>query len=793
MEVKANLVGTTSNRLWRSARFFRQDVSLVTLPAVGQFRLTLDVDEVREAPSLHQEFSPKAQAMLKFRDWLAGWETRPEDFTFSITFSNSWLHQQADIAFSPSGLAVVFRAPSSNSPAKPTYAIVTSDNIAGIYSIWRQSKFAIRAQTLNTQVILQFRPPSPRSYGNGNIHIAMGVGIPHSQPYRLELDLQPAVFVSMADWKETTLKDGVLTLRDPGGTNSDTLRIEAATGRLLEYFQKGELDGGDSFTVRLQAEEGALARLSREIASATADHPNRFVTNRAFASWVSSMATDALESPLLEPAIEALTSHEESASGAPLVVSSAARWIKPALMSARETLHEGRLSTLLEPLTRIFSNPTEEDVEKDVETFTVPADDLTAPGATNPMAAVGSWVLHWSDTVLPRGSWPWVLLREATFTVAGEDRYSTGELEKLLKSEEVGPAGCLATALLLGRVRPPLAREFAEHGLARLNPKALHGDFKVLLHTNSVVGALAGNVLGWLGDLSEAQLSPLSAGLAPAGMEFMRQLARRIAETKGQPPGEAAWPVLEQHWDSVLRPALELGLNRFLPQVQFLTNSQALYERGLALVSPDGALRDADEAVQCFRKAAGLGHAGAQMELGKLCENGQGVPKDFAEAMRWYRKAAEQKEPHAMCRIGDLYHDGRGVRADLDEAARWYRVEAEGNCAMAQWKLGSILDNSLGTDAALPWYRRAAEGGLPVAQAKLGDLLSDGLFVKPDPVEACQWLSLAAGSGDRLSVIRLGRLKTKMTLKQLEEAAQRAAAVTQRLEIAEKAPKARTR
>ena len=150
--------------------------------------------------------------------------------------------------------------------------------------------------------------------------------------------------------------------------------------------------------------------------------------------------------------------------------------------------------------------------------------------------------------------------------------------------------------------------------------------------------------------------------------------------------------------------------------------------------------------------------------------------------MRWYRKAAAQHEPHANCSIAALYQDGKGVGQDLDEAARLFRTEAELNCPRAQFDLARILETKLDSEAALQWYRRAAEQGVTAAQARAGDLLSDGLFVTADPVESCQWLSLAAASGDKVSEIRLRRLKANLTIDQLAEVEKRVAAAKRRID-----------
>jgi TPR repeat protein len=339
----------------------------------------------------------------------------------------------------------------------------------------------------------------------------------------------------------------------------------------------------------------------------------------------------------------------------------------------------------------------------------------------------------------------------------------------------------------LGKVKPKLARTFAERGLSRMTAPEFHKDYRVLLQTNAMLGRILQGGLGWFRGADPEKLTALTASLPSNEAAFLRQLTGLLREAKDRAPAEAAWPAFEQHWDKTVRGYVEAGLNRFLPQVQFLTNNRALYERGLALAADDAVLQNFDEAAQCFRKAAEQGHAGAQLRLGMLYESGRGVREDFDEAMRWYRKAAAQKEPHATCRIAELFREGKGVHKDLDEAAKWYRTEAEGECAGAQVNLARIYDQQNNTAEALKWYRRGAESGNVTAQAYLGDFLSDGLFTTPDYVEACQWLILAAqAQTDKAMEFSLRRLKTKLTPDQLKEAEERAEKVTRRLAEKEK-------
>ena len=68
----------------------------------------------------------------------------------------------------------------------------------------------------------------------------------------------------------------------------------------------------------------------------------------------------------------------------------------------------------------------------------------------------------------------------------------------------------------------------------------------------------------------------------------------------------------------------------------------APYDKG------QGVKQDEKEAVAWYRLAAKQGHAGAQYNLGAMCENVQGVLQNFAEALQWFQSAAEQGDENAL-------------------------------------------------------------------------------------------------------------------------------------------------
>lgn len=78
------------------------------------------------------------------------------------------------------------------------------------------------------------------------------------------------------------------------------------------------------------------------------------------------------------------------------------------------------------------------------------------------------------------------------------------------------------------------------------------------------------------------------------------------------------------------------------------------YYRGEDHFYGRGGKRDKALGVECYRKAAELGHAEAQFLLGNCYSLGDGVDKDMAEAMKWYQKACDQGLEKAKTRLSVL-------------------------------------------------------------------------------------------------------------------------------------------
>lgn len=154
----------------------------------------------------------------------------------------------------------------------------------------------------------------------------------------------------------------------------------------------------------------------------------------------------------------------------------------------------------------------------------------------------------------------------------------------------------------------------------------------------------------------------------------------------------------------------------------------------------------AEEAVECYRKAAERGHAEAQFQLGCMLQSGMNYPRDYAEAARWFSEAARQGHMEAKKRLdeppisvyykaglgdaaaeyslGRMYEEGHDAVLDYHKAAEWYRKSADLGNADAMYRLGRMRDDGIGMSQnkseALEWYRKAAALGNADARNLLG-------------------------------------------------------------------------
>ncbi len=112
-----------------------------------------------------------------------------------------------------------------------------------------------------------------------------------------------------------------------------------------------------------------------------------------------------------------------------------------------------------------------------------------------------------------------------------------------------------------------------------------------------------------------------------------------------------------------------------------------------------------------LRKAAELGHAAAQSDMGSYLICGVALKRDPFEAEKWFRIAAEQGYVNAQFNLGMMLKDGDGVPRNYKEAAEWF-------------KRASIEEDS----EAIDEYKECLELAAQEIQKKQSDILRSALI-----------------------------------------------------------------
>ncbi len=169
-------------------------------------------------------------------------------------------------------------------------------------------------------------------------------------------------------------------------------------------------------------------------------------------------------------------------------------------------------------------------------------------------------------------------------------------------------------------------------------------------------------------------------------------------------------------------------------------------------LTDDASDEDIAKGVALLRKAAELGNANAQMNLGLCYYMGTFLEKDATKAVEWLNKAAEQDMPLAQFVLGGCYFAGIGVEKDEDKAVEYITKAAEQGLPQAQYTLGDwnyVGSNGFKKDSskAAEWYKKAAEQGFPQAQFNLGMCYEEGWGVDQDEAKAVELYKKAAEQG----------------------------------------------
>ncbi|MEO6394306.1 MAG: tetratricopeptide repeat protein [Devosia sp.] len=264
-------------------------------------------------------------------------------------------------------------------------------------------------------------------------------------------------------------------------------------------------------------------------------------------------------------------------------------------------------------------------------------------------------------------------------------------------------------------------------------------------------GAAAGNAFA-LTMLSEALINPYGYGI-DGDYARGQELQVAAAET-GFAPAQVnlakayeAGSDIEQNYEEAYR-LYGLAAAQGHPFALFKLGYN--YHVGLTV----GA--DVAEAMRWYQAAADAGAPEGLNGIAQLYEfGGEGVTQDYALAADYHQRAADLGNAASQAELGFFYEQGHGVEADPVKAVEWLEKAAGQGNAYAQASLaihylfgpGVEIDVARGFNLA----EAAASQGSVFGESILGFLYAEGMGTERDLSSAVYHFQLAADQGDTYS------------------------------------------
>ncbi len=171
------------------------------------------------------------------------------------------------------------------------------------------------------------------------------------------------------------------------------------------------------------------------------------------------------------------------------------------------------------------------------------------------------------------------------------------------------------------------------------------------------------------------------------------------------------------------------------------------YEQGMKYFGGKGEPQSYAAALPLITRAANLGYAKAETQLGTMYQEGYGVAASNHAAAHWFAVAADQGNSTGLNNLGNLYLHGLGVKRDYAKARTLFEQAAALNNPTAQANLGWMYFNGLGVkrdcNKAVALYRRASTQNDPSGESNMAAAHFFGCGASQNDTTALKWALIA--------------------------------------------------
>lgn len=545
-------------QLWKSGRYLSHQVEFVDSPAVmGASTLRIQLRDYPKAPSIAVSLSPVEAALLKCREWILATPQRGDCLDLAASTKNS----SCRVSYSPrQGLLLRYMPRreqgcgvySQREDGPHEFAVIARpESLSCLYEPW-SDKFEVPLSGGHVVLRLMERPlEKPQADGNQfESSFSLGIhsrgnrscDVPNKQvPLEFSLDLAPCAALALAHeyGAQCTLKEGVLSIdwaNQRGG-----LRIEASTGRLLEFWIAQGGDEGARIHLKIGYDSFAdhLNLIEEKLPEPFAELPNSYDSQRPLGSLVECL----LRSPVMADMLSAMN-------------------VKPE--RTRDILHTCQCVRLL--VTRGLLQPLDDLLAAQQPTppnpFFIPLPREVDSRAQDDgmQGAVGAVGLLTSNLGFAPGTWPWQLSRDIGLWSFNRPRPLTDDLGSMESSKEIGPVALLVAAQLAEIVRPQQAGQLAWAGIDRLSLINFRFDYRALLKREKLAGALLYRAAEVLRDLDDKSISQLNAMIVGERHLALVKAVEELRNRRQENLEDVLPAVMETMWQNGIADVVASGL-----------------------------------------------------------------------------------------------------------------------------------------------------------------------------------------------------------------------------------------
>jgi ankyrin repeat protein len=536
MKITGEILAAAESKLRDCGRFWDFEITpeYEGTNAVSSRRVNLHitVKEQEGVPRLDKPLTPAQQALVRLCEWLEQFPSRDEDIQVTVSNQSGGFPIAASFIVSPKrGLLLNSADLQGASPISAGF-LLAEDSIQ--FSAWTSGSKVAAAREGGGRFFLRVLPDK-----GGTNHFSFTVGANYSgkkgpagvKPPLLDFDVQ----LSRAAFLDLLTRGGCAGRLDGDQlvvtNDAFMLRAEAATGRLIEV-------DCDAFEPSISLRFGLHVwdEASRDFTRRAAPLTNLYAPGRGIASLLSLAASEVVRGWLAVSTNSSVNPEQRARASA----------------AVRKLLNP----EFLLPVDQFFGG-------EETNTFGVPVDDLDLAMAQNSVAALfGGMAFNLSGQLFPKYSWPWTVARESSFVMLGQGRYTDVELERLYKSEDIGPIGLLTISRLLGMAGSSASRDFALQGLIRLGSEDFLRDCNLFLRGDSGLARSFARLAEVLRTLPDDELAALVAVLPGAEANLVRDAAAALRSQPEASPASVLAPAFEKYWQETLRAKVRESLRQ---------------------------------------------------------------------------------------------------------------------------------------------------------------------------------------------------------------------------------------